>query len=170
MPGTDREVFAYFLGDETTTREVALLAYASYAASKYEWATHFEQRFGRPPMPEEADEWTASLPTSRLAEIRDTAVAFFADAAAGYMLPQIEDARTAAARDALVVKVDAIAARVERATSFRATWLPNLFIGVVASVVFTLVVLVGAAIYRGDPSIFALFKEPAPATATSARP
>ena len=49
MPATDREVFAYFLQDETTTREIALLTYASYAASKYDWATHFEQRRGRPP-------------------------------------------------------------------------------------------------------------------------
>jgi hypothetical protein len=61
--------------------------------------------------------------------------------------------------------MEAIASRVERATSFRATWLPNLFIGVVATIVFTLLVLVGAAIYRGDPSIFALFKDsPVPAT------
>jgi hypothetical protein len=170
MPATDREVFAYFLQDETTTREIALLAYASYAASKYDWATHFEQRRGRPTPPEEADEWTADLPESRLIEIRDTAVTFFADAATAYMLPQIEEARASALRDALVARMEIVEARVERATSFRATWLPNLFIGVVASFLFALIVLGGAAIYRGDPSIFALFKDPPPAPAQPARP
>lgn len=52
---------------------------------------------------------------------------------------------------------------VERATSLWATWLPNLMIGVVASVMFTLFVMVGAAIYERDPSTFALFKQSPPA-------
>ena len=56
-----------------------------------------------------------------------------------------------------------LAAKVERATSLRATWLPNLMIGIVASVMFTLFVMVGAAIYERDPSPFALFK-PSPPT------
>lgn len=170
MLRSDREVFAHFLEDDTATREVALLAYASYAASKYEWAAHFERRFQRPPTAEEADEWTASLPESRLSEIRDTAVTFFADAATAYMLPQLEEARANAARDAVLLKVEAVAARVERATSLRATWLPSLLTGVVASVVFTLLVLVGAAIYRGDPSVFALFKDAPVAPPPPARP
>lgn len=162
MPGSDREVFAYFAADPETPREVALLAYASYAAAKYEWLAHHEQRHGRPPTQAEADEWTANLPESRLAEIRDTAVAFFADAATAYMQPQVEAAKSQAVDASILAEVRRLnadlAAQVERATSLRRTWLPNILAGVVASFVFALVVLAGAAIYRGDPSIFALFK------------
>jgi hypothetical protein len=81
----------------------------------------------------------------------------------------MEEERTKAVDRSILSRVDTMAERVERATSLRATWLPNLFIGVVASFVFALIVLGGAAIYRGDPSPFALFKE-APAPARPVRP
>ena len=169
MPHNDREVFAYFAGDPTVTREIALLAYASYAAAKHDWMELHEQRFGRAPTPDEADEWTASLPDSRLNEIRDTAVAFFADAATVYMQPQVEAAKGEAVEASVLAEVRRLntdlAAKVERATSLRATWLPNLMIGIVASVMFTLFVMVGAAIYERDPSPFALFKPSPPPAA-----
>lgn len=171
MPASDRGVFTYFLEDDSSTREVALLAYASYAASKYDWTAHFEQRFGRPPNPEEADEWTASLPESRLTEIRDTAVTFFADAATAFMLPQIEEAKATAVNASILAEVQRLnqdlSTKVEHATSFGGTWRQGLFLGIAASFAFTALVIAGGFIFDRDPSPFGWFK-PRPAAVSPA--
>ncbi len=170
MPLNDREVFEHFLNDPDATLEIAHLAYAAYASSKYDWATHYEQRKGQPPGAEEMDEWIASLPPSRLTEIREAAATTFDLAAQAYMANRIEAEKERAVRDSILGQVEGMARRVEAATSFKATWLPNLFIGVVASFLFALIVLGGAAIYREDPSIFALFKASPPAPPQPSRP
>ncbi len=161
MPETDREVFAYFLADPSNPREVALLAYASYAVSKYDWAAHFEQRYGRRPDPEEADEWTASQPESRLIEIRDTAITFFADAATAFM------AKAAAVNASIMSEVQRLnqdlTTKVEQATSFSGTWKQGLFLGVAASFAFTALVIAGGFIFDRDPSPFGWFKPRPPA-------
>jgi hypothetical protein len=43
---------------------------------------------------------------------------------------------------------------------FKGTWLPNTFTGIIASLAFSVIVLVMAMIYQRDPSLFALFKAP----------
>lgn len=170
MPLNDREVFEHFLKDPDASLEIAHLAYAAYASSKYDWAAHFEQRKGQPPTVAEMDEWIASQPPSRLTEIREAAATTFELAALAYLNARIEAEKERAVRDSILGQVEGMAKRVEVATSFKATWLPNLFIGIVASFLFALLVLGGAAIYREDPSIFALFK-PSPAPpAQSSRP
>lgn len=158
MPVNDREVFEHFLNDPDTTLEIAHLAYAAYASSKYDWARHFEERKGQPPTAEEMDEWIASQPPSRLDEIRDAAETTFELAAQAYAAKRIEEEKERAVRDSILGQVEAMARRVETATSFKATWLPNLFIGVVASFVFAFLVLGAAVIYRDDPSLFTIFK------------
>jgi len=163
-------VFEHFLKDPDATLEIAHLAYAAYASSKYDWARHFEERKGRPPTPEEIDEWIASQPPSRLDEIMEAAKTTFELAATAYMANRIEAEKERAVRDSILGQVEGMARRVETATSFKATWLPNLFIGVVASFLFALIVLGGAAIYREDPSIFALFKASPPALTQPPRP
>jgi hypothetical protein len=163
MPSNDREVFEHFLNDPDASLEIAHLAYAAYASSKYDWAAHFETRKGQPPSSEEMDEWIASQPPSRLDEILEAAKTTFELAATAYMAKRIEEEKDRAVRDSILSQVEGMARRVEVATSFKATWLPNLLLGVVASFAFALIVLGGAAIYRGDPSIFALFKDSPPA-------
>lgn len=176
MPSTDREVFQHFLRDSESTLEVAHLAYAAYASSRYDWVTLFEQRKGRTPTPDEVDEWIASLPASRFLEIRNAAAETFDLAANAYMASRMEAEKEQAVRASILdsvkgiqtlvaadnrevlIEARAIRNRVEKATSFRGTWLPNTFTGVIGSFLFAVIVLVMAAVYRGDPSIFALFK------------
>jgi hypothetical protein len=159
MPKSDQEVFDHFHTDygSNARREIALFAYAKFAQEKYDWVNH-EIIQGTPPTEAAVAGWIAALPNSRLAGIYEDANRFFNNAAEAYMRTRMEEERAKAVERSILGQVEAMARRVERATSFKATWLPNLFIGVVASFVFTLVVLGGAAIYRGDPSIFALFK------------
>ena len=162
MPATDRDVFAHFLNDNTISREIALLAYASYAEAKYDWMALFEERYGHPPAEEQANEWTASLPASRLNEIRATAVAFFTDAATAYSLPQIEAARDEAVSSSILAEVKRLnldlAGKVEHATSFGGTWKQGLFLGVAASFAFAALVIAGGFIFDRDPSPFGWFK------------
>lgn len=176
MPSNDREVFQHFLDDPEASLEVAHLAYAAYASSRYDWVTLFEQRKGRLPDPAEVDEWIASLPPSRFVEIRNAAAETFDLAANAYMASRIEAEKEQAVRTSILDSVKGIQElvavnnrevlgeartirdRVEKATSFRGTWVPNTFTGVIASFLFAAIVLIMAAIYRGDPSLFALFK------------
>lgn len=170
MPINDREVFEHFLKAPDATLEIAHLAYAAYASSKYDWARHFEERKGHPPTTEEMDEWIASQPPSRLDEIREAAETTFELAAEAYMAKRIEEEKERAVRDSILGQVEGMARRVEVATSFRATWLPNLFIGVVASFVFAAIITLGAAIYTRDASLFAMFKAIGGDPATTAPP
>ncbi len=62
MPLNDREVFEHFLKDPDATLEIAHLAYAAYASSKYDWARHFEERKDRPPTAEEMSPSAAPAP------------------------------------------------------------------------------------------------------------
>ena len=83
--------------------------------------------------------------------LRDQHAAF--DAAAwAYMQPLTERA--------IADAVDkSILAEVKRATSLRATFWPSVVSGVVASVVFALLVLLGAWIAKMDPSLIGTVKE-----------
>ncbi|MFK4047513.1 hypothetical protein [Roseomonas mucosa] len=179
MPASDREVFTYFQEDPNTTPETALLAYAAYVQAKYDWVDHQAQR-GRSVTAEDIEEWTASQPETRLIEIRDTALTFFADAATTYMQPHLEAAKETAVKGSilsegkrlnteLTAKVDtamaALDRKVENATSFSGTWKQNMFLGVAASFAFTVLVILGGFIFDRDPSPFAWFKARAPAVA-----
>ena len=110
----------------------------------------------------ELDEWTASQPESRLVEIRDTALTFFADAAAALMQPQIEAAKAQAIDGSILAEVQRLnadlTAKVTAATSFAGTWKQGLFLGVAASFAFTALVVAGGFIFDRDPSPFAWFK------------
>ena len=160
MPKSDQEVFDHFHTDygSNSSLEIALLAYARYAQSKYDWMNHAKTQ-GRDLTEQEITDWITGLPNPRLAEIHEGASRFFKEAAEDYMKARMEEERAQAVERSILGRLEAMARRVEVATSFKATFWPNLFIGVVASFVFALIVLGGAAIYRGDPSIFALFKE-----------
>jgi hypothetical protein len=162
MPVSDREVFAYFRADPKLQRESARLSYASYAEAKYDWVEHFEQRHGREPSPGETDEWIANLPESRLTEIRDSAQAVFEDAAREFMEEQIEVAKAEAIDGSILREVrrlnQELSAKVARATSPRAALPVGIAGGVIASLVFTILVMVAAAIYERDPSPFAVIK------------
>jgi hypothetical protein len=151
MPASDREVFDHFLNDPDTSREVALLAYASFAQDKYAWVEHRETRDGQPPTPQDIDGWIADLPEQRFRAIRDAAVEAFDVAARTYMAPEIEKA----GRDALDA---AILRRVERATSFWRGFPGNLLVGTVASLVFAALVILFGIVFERDPSPTAIFK------------
>lgn len=126
MAASDREVFRHFVDNPDLPREVALIAYASYAAEKYDWITHVELREGEPPSGDRIDSWISDLPDSRLATLRDTALAAFDIAATAYMEPILETAKKEAVDSSILQEV-------KKATSFRSTFGPNLVIGVVAS-------------------------------------
>lgn len=188
MPNNDREVFQHFLNEAGISPEIAHLAYAGYASSRYDWATRFEERKGRPPNSEEVDEWIAEQPPSRFVEILQAAEETFDLAATAYMANRIEAEKERAVRDSILDavkgirevvaannrevlgRVEAIDAKVAKATSFRGTWLPNTFTGIIASFGFTVIVLIAAAIYHRDPSLFALLKVSGEAPAANAPP
>jgi hypothetical protein len=158
VPESDQEVFEHFRSDYPgNSREVALLAYAKYAQDKYDWINQRLARGGGIPTEAEITKWIADLPNSRLSEIHSGALNLFREAAETYMTARIEEERIKAVDGSILNRIDSMAKRVEHATSGRAMWWTNVLAGIVASVLFTL--FVGAAIYRRDPSPFALFKE-----------
>jgi hypothetical protein len=160
MPESDQEVFEHFRADYSGNREIALLAYAGYAQAKYDWVNHQLAKRGQAPSENEVARWIADLPNSRLAEIYERAITTFKDAAEHYMKPTMEKERTEAVERAVSAEIREMLRRVERVSSFKMTFLPNLFTGIVASFAFALIVLVAAVIYQHDPSVFALSKRP----------
>jgi hypothetical protein len=151
MPANDREVFEYFQRDDDTISEVELLAYASYALDKYEWMKKFEELHGTSPTQAEIDDWINHLPDSRLEETFDQALSFFDTAAREFLKDEIDTATKKAVDDSIL-------SEVKRHTSFRSTWLLNVFCGIVASLAFSLLVIVMSLIFSHDPSPIALFK------------
>jgi hypothetical protein len=162
MARTDREVFDLFLTDPGCTREIALLAFASYAPAKHDWIGVYEQQHGAPPTEPEVERWIAELPPSRFSEIRDTAIAFFEEAATAYMQSVIEEERAKAVGESILAEVrrlnQDLAGKVVRATSFWGTVWGNLLIGIAASFGFTVLVILGGLIFEKDPSPFAITK------------
>ncbi len=151
MPISDREVFERFLSDPDRSREEALLAYASYAAEKYDWIAHVEARDNRTPDDAEVARWISDLSDARLRGLQEQAVAAFDIAARAYMEPVIE-------REAKEAVNASILGAVQRATSFRATFWPNLFVGIVASFAFSVLVLIAAWVADRDLSPIGLWK------------
>jgi hypothetical protein len=84
---SDRDVFKRFAEGEAS-REIALLAFASYAATKYDWEAHHERRHNRPPTADEVEHWIRDQSDTRLDEILKAAAAYFDEAANAYMADQ----------------------------------------------------------------------------------
>ena len=172
MPVNDREVYGYFSSRSDSSKEVVALAYAGFAKAKYDWVAHIEKRGGTAPNSAEIDRWIEELPNSRLEGILEDAVDLFDLAARAYMAEAL-DAADAKARDDMIVReVTAsnatVLALVEKATSFKSTLWPNLFIGVGASFVFSLVIILAGLIFNRDPSPFGWFREEQPVPAVTA--
>lgn len=163
MPKSDQEVFEHFQSDYlNSSLEIALLAYARYAQSKYEWMDHEKTR-GKVPTEAEIAEWISSLPNPRLTEIHEGASQFFKAAAEDYMKTRMEEECNKAVDRSILSQVKAMADRVTRATSFGRTIGPNVAITVVASFVFALIIAFASVIYQSDPSPFAFLKKAAQA-------
>lgn len=151
MPSSDREMFKYFREQKDTSREIDHLAYASYAYAKYEWMDHLEKTNGRPPSMEEENAWIQAIPHSRLEEFTDLAFDFFDFAARKYLVDEIEKERKEAVEASIM-------GRIEEITSFRSTFFPNLVVGLSASLIFSVLVIVMGVIYAHDPSPISLYK------------
>ena len=74
MPDNDRDVFEYFRRDASAGATVRSLAYASFAAAKFDWMTKFQAKQGSAPRQEDIDRWISELPDSRLDELKETAL------------------------------------------------------------------------------------------------
>lgn len=171
MPETDQEVFEHFRSGYGGTREVALIAYARYAETKYDWVNHELARLQRPPTNEEVAGWIAALPNSRFDEIRDGAINLLQAISEDYMKPRIEEERARAVERSILGRVDAAALRVERATSFWRNVVPSTFIGVVSSFLLALILIAGSVILQRDPTVVGLLKQlSAPSQSSTTRP
>jgi hypothetical protein len=153
MPETDQEVFEHFRSDYGSSREIALLAYARFAQDKYDWVTHYTKG-GQAPTEAEIARWIHEIPNSRYLELHNSAANTFRDAAEEYMKPRIEEERAKAVDSSILNRVETMAGRVERATSFRATWFPNLCVAVIASFAFAAIIILSHFIFDTDPSLF----------------
>lgn len=135
------------------------MAYARYAKFKYDWVTHRQAQADRAPTDEEVTAWIADLTNSWLREIWNGATEFFNDAAGRYLADRLEAERAKAVDTSILGRVAAMAQTVERRTSFWWTLPANIFIGVVSSFLFAVLVLLTVAIYKRDPSVLGLFRE-----------
>ncbi len=162
MPANDKEVFDYFGKDPATRREIDFLAYASFAFDKFAWMDRFQELHDRSPTAEEIDAWINQLPESRLDEIQEWAVRFFDDAATAYADEKIRQATEQAVRESILNEVRAhttnVLNTVQSATSFKNTWWQQLLVGLFASFLVALLIIVASAIFARDPSPLALYK------------
>ncbi len=157
MPVTsDRDVFERFR--DSASREISLLAFASYAESKYDWETHCSNVNGSPPTDDEARRWIAELSDMRLNEILRAAVSHFDEAARAYLEDNIQEERQSAIDQSILSEVSEIKTNIVNLTSFKSTFWLNVFVGIVASFFFYIFVLIASLIFFKDPSPFAIIK------------
>ena len=172
MPDADKRIFDYFARNEETAQEVDYLAFASYAFSKFEWLEKFVDRNGVEPTQAEIEKWVAELPDSRLDEIHNNASRVFRNAARIYMADRIKRAQDEAVSASVFSELArhnaAVEGFVKRVTSFSANLLPNIGVGILSSVIFSIVIIVASLIFTKDPSPIALYKSFAPSDAVPA--
>lgn len=172
MPNNDKDVWEYFSnGDDD--QQVDFLAFSSFSFDKFEWMEKFAENHGQQPTEAEINKWISELPDSRLDEMREWAQNFFENAARAYLEEEHKEALQQAINSALVVSVrdnneavkSAVIAsneeaqrRVEGALSFKNTWLPNVFLGVISSFLFAILIVLASIIFTKDPSPIALIK------------
>ncbi len=95
----------------------------------------------------------------------------FDRAARADLMPEFLKTLQRARDDAIVREIrtsnEAVTVRFIRAIAFGSTFLPNRFMGVVASVAFSVLVIGASLIFARDPSPFALYRDlqPNPPTA-----
>ena len=171
MPDADRRIFDYFAANAETAQEVDYLAYASYAFAKFEWFDKYVARHGVEPDQAEIDRWVSELPDSRLDELHDAASRVFRSAARIYMAERMKEAQAKAVLDSIDTEIKrhnlALERTVRSATSFRENLLPNIGIGILSSVIFSIVIILASLIFTKDPSPISIYKSmtaPAPAT------
>jgi len=155
MPSTDREVFEYFQSKPETPVEVDYLAYAKYAYDKYEWMQKFEEINKREPNVEEENNWIAHLPDSKLDETHNDAFGFFELAARKYMEDEIEEEKKSAINSSILMEI-------RNFTSFWRNLPANLMIGIFASLIFSVLIILMGVLFARDPSPVALYKELTP--------
>lgn len=123
---------------------------------------HRREQTGSPPSPQQIEDWIAALTESRFNELRLTSFAFFEEAADSYMQEQIEAAKGEAVDQSILGEVrrlnQELSAKVEAVTSTGTAWKIGIGAGVLASLLFTLLVSLGNWIFTSDPSPFALMK------------
>ena len=162
MPDADKRVFDYFASNEDTAEEVDYLAFASYAFAKFEWFEKFLVQNGVEPTRAEIDKWIAELPDSRLKEIHDNASRVFRNAARLYMDDRVKLAEakavSASIRDEVKRHNEVLEGYVRRATSFKDNLPANIGVGILSSVIFSVVIIVASLIFTKDPSPIALYK------------
>jgi hypothetical protein len=162
MPANDKEVFEYFRRDPATSLEVDFLAYASYAYDKYAWMARFNELHKRDPSPAEIDSWISQLPNSRLDEIQEWAVDYFAGAARAFTAEETKREVERGINASILTEVrthnQSVLGTVTSATSFKSTWWQQLLVGIIASFVFAVLIILASAIFARDPSPLALYK------------
>jgi len=169
---SDRDVFKRFMEDDKSSRQVALLAFASYAERKYDWEAHYETRHDEPPGGNEIERWIKDLSDAYLNDILNSAIDYWDDAARNYMADQIAVERQQAVDQSISSKVEAIRSRIEEITTFRSMFWPHTGFAVIGSFFFAILIILAGWIFNKDPSPFAFFKQPEPAATApvSAKP
>lgn len=173
MPDNEKEVWAYFSDEGEENQQVNFLAFSSFSFDKFEWMDKFSKKNGRQPTATEIDSWISELPDSRLDEMREWAQNFFEAAARAFLEDEHREAVQNASNSAVVATVrdnnqllraavmssnEELGRRVERALSFTNTFAPNIFIGIISSFLFAIIIVLAALIFAKDPSPIALVK------------
>jgi hypothetical protein len=128
-----------------------------------QWISKREKSSGTAPTAEQVDQWISELPDSRLDEIQRTAIDFFEQTIADYVLLARADGYHAG-------KDDAIVSRVTEATSFWKNLPGNIAVGVVSSFAFAVILILAAVVFNKDPSPIAFYEKLTTTAPAAARP
>ena len=173
MPRNDKEVWEYFRDGSEEDSQIDFLAFGSYSFDKFEWMEKYAEINGQGPDPAEIERWISQLPNSRLEEMSEWASNFFDNAARAYLEEEHREDVQKAVDGAVLTSIrdsnEAVGKSVEASTSelksfvatalsFRSTFWPNVFIGLVSSLVFSVLIILAAVVFAKDPSPIALAK------------
>jgi hypothetical protein len=106
MPSNDRDVWVAIVSGSGQP-ELQYLTYAIYSFEKYEWYGQIEAKKGKPPTPEEFNDWISQITESRIKGWRESAAKTFDVAARTYMKDYIAQERQSAINDHVVTSTDA---------------------------------------------------------------
>lgn len=165
MPSTPREVFELFTNDREEGDIIPYLAYAIFAAERYEWMYRELDRHGEFPDVDTESRWIQEKPDQYFARLEARATQWLDTFSRDYLDENIEQEKQEAVEQSVKTSIDELRAtlshRLVNLERFWPAFLNNIAGGFVATILFTGFLFVVAVAVFGDLSAVDLAKETA---------
>lgn len=152
MPESTKEVFERFTQGQDEGNILPYLCYAIFAAERYEWAERCLENYGQYPDGNEERRWISELPENYFAKIERRATNWMDEFARDYLDETIEEEKNEAVENSIRPELSSL-------NRFWPAFWNNVAGGVVAAIIFAIIVFAVAFLVFGNISPVDMAKE-----------